>query len=167
MGRLGKGELPLARQLSVLQEVEQLKQDSVPVKHNKDVEWLIENDPNNYHAIIERLALGESLNKISRETGFQLQILRLIQKRHPESIEIRRQAIVDRMEEAILATTERLSEENDRISVNRLAEVLSECVKNFQLLRGEATTRSETRSVASPEDLKRMFEALPQAKVIE
>lgn len=170
MGRLPNGELPLAAQVSFVAELEQLEKelDRAPVKkHHKDLNFLIESDPQAYKGLVDRLSSGQSINKICRETGFQSDIVRKIAKAHPASIDARRSAIVDLLEEAIHSTVERLAEENDEIGVSRLAEVLKETVKNYQLLRGEATARTETRSVASPEDLQKMFEALPQAKVID
>ena len=169
MGRLPKGELPLAQQIEIVREVEGLSKEleRAPVKRSKDLTYFIESDPTGYKDIVDRLASGESVNKISRLTGHQPALIRDIIKAHPGSIDSRRSAIVDRLEEAIHATSERLAEDNDKISINRLADVLTETVKNFQLLRGEATSRTETKPIATPEELKRMFDSLPKAKTVD
>lgn len=169
MGRLPNGELPLAAQLSFVQEIEQIDKEigRAPVKHHKDLRYLLESDPKGYKDIIERLSLGQSVAKITRETGFQPAIIRSVVKVHPQAIESRRESIIDLLEESIHSVAEKISEGVDDLSINRAAELLKETVKNYQLLRGEVTSRSETRSVASPEDLQKMFDALPKAKVID
>jgi hypothetical protein len=62
---------------------------------------------------------------------------------------------------------QRLLDAASTMPVNKLPDALSKTLDKYQLLSGGVTVRTEHRNVPTPEDLERMFAALPSAKVIE
>jgi hypothetical protein len=68
---------------------------------------------------------------------------------------------------ASLRMSEILVESTDRIPADKIAFTLAVATEKAELLSGGITQRTETRQVVTREELQRLFEQLPRAKVRE
>ena len=68
---------------------------------------------------------------------------------------------------ASLRMSEILVESTDRIPADKIAFTLAVATEKAELLSGGVTQRTEVRPVVSREELQRLFEQLPRAKVRE
>jgi hypothetical protein len=86
-----------------------------------------------------------------------------VRRLYPELIVAGRQAIVHNLEEASLMFSNRLVNEGQIMSIDKVAQNLAILIEKTQLLTGGVTSRQEHLSAPKPEDLKAMFDALPAA----
>ena len=117
--------------------------------------------------VVAWLANGFSPYKISTITGLNIDVIRKIRDDNPESIANVTATIATKLTEAIQMLAERAIETANDIPSFRVADALSKLLDKRQVLTGGFTHRIEHRNIASPEDLEKMFKALPSARVIE
>jgi hypothetical protein len=113
--------------------------------------------------VMTLLANGISPPKIQTLTGIPAEVSRRIRDRNPKFLRNVRDALVTNLAEASLVLSEQLIENAQYIPAEYLGKNLAQVVDRFQLLSGGVTARTEVRNISSPEELQKMFEALPLA----
>lgn len=169
-----KTYLTLVDKMRASKQVEEQLRPDLPALVRPDT-WvsrakdLMDTQPEIYAGIVNSLADGESVAQLAKRTGFEIQLVRKIRELHPEVIEAGSKAVLSRLGEALHNGSERLANEMDSIPIASLPIAVAVLVDKVQLLSGGATQRIEKINAASPEDLRAMFDALPEAnaRVIE
>jgi len=110
------------------------------------------------------LANGWSPGRIATITGLHVDLVRRIRDEHPEAIANLKLTIATQLGETVQLLAERMLRSIDDIAPDKLPAALSQILDKYQLMSGGVTARFEHRNVATPEDLERMFNALPTAK---
>ena len=169
-----KTYLTIVDKLSASKQVEEQLRPDLPafVRPNtwiSQAKGLMDSQPEIYAGIVNSLADGESCAQLAKRTGFEIQLVRKIRELHPEVIEAGSKAVLSRLGEALHNGSERLANEMHNIPIASLPIAVAVLVDKVQLLSGGATQRIEKINAASPEDLRAMFDALPEAnaRVIE
>ena len=137
--------------------------DPLPKNWNKEAEELLEAQPEIYVGIVEAIASGDSPSKVATSSDVSLKAVRAIRDRHPEAIEGYRSAVIQNMQEGMHLATEKIIEKMDQIPPSKIGITLDILTKNLALVTGNATSRQEHVTVIRPEDLQKMYEALPSA----
>ena len=129
---------------------------------------LISNDPTFLplrDKLLHLLAAGNSPAKIFKLIGIEEEVVRRIRHANPDSIKNIKQHIATQLAEATQVLTEELIERAHEIPAEHLGRAIQATVTGHQLLSGGYTARVEHRTVATPEDLQKMFDSLPSLEV--
>jgi len=114
-------------------------------------------------ATIGWLANGWSPGRIATITGLHVELVRQIRDEHPEAIANIKAGIATQLGEVVQLLAERMLKCVNQIAPDKLPAALSQVLDKYQLMSGGVTARFETRNVATPDDLAKMFAALPSA----
>jgi hypothetical protein len=114
--------------------------------------------------VMTLLANGLSPAKIQILTGIPADVTRCVRDRNPKFLRNVKETIATNLAEASQVLSERLITDAHLIAPSDLAKSIAWAVDKMQLLSGGVTVRTEVRNVSSPEELQKMFDALPQAK---
>jgi hypothetical protein len=129
---------------------------------------LICQDPT-FHALKEKLlhllASGNSPAKINKLLGLEEEVIRRVRHANPDSIKNIKSHISTQLAEATQILTEQLIENAHLIPPEHLGRALQSVYQGHQLYSGGYTARVEHRTIASPEDLQKMFDSLPSLEV--
>jgi hypothetical protein len=123
--------------------------------------------PVRYEQVIQLLADGCSPARVNQFVSIGEDVIRRIRQLHPASIARVKESILDNLMEASQVMSERLAREAKDLPTQRLPNALAATIDKAQLLSGGVTQRTETRKVVTREELAKLFEALPRAKVIQ
>jgi len=118
-------------------------------------------------SVIGWLANGWSPQRIANITGLHVELVRQIREEHPEAISNIKASIATQLGEVVQILAERMLATAHEIDPAKIPQSLALVLDKYQLLSGGATARFEHKNVASAEDLQKMFDALPAAKVVE
>jgi hypothetical protein len=129
------------------------------------VDCLAQHFPREYEQILTLLANGHSPAKIKKWTGIESDVIRRIRELHPEDVSRLKAHLAASLAEAAQCLSERLIAEADTMPITAVTSALSTAIDKHQLLSGGVTARTEHRTVATPEELQAMFDALPKANV--
>jgi hypothetical protein len=127
------------------------------------VDYIASQLPEVHQQIITLLANGHSPFKASRLTGIDTDVIRRIRDTYPETVERLKANLATNLAEASQLLAERLIEAAPKMQRGEIAKALNIAVDKWQLLSGGVTARTEHRNVATPEELQKLFEALPKA----
>ena len=119
--------------------------------------------PKLYEQILTLLANGHSPHKIWKLTGIESDVVRRIRDLNPETLANLKTTLATSLAEASQLLAERLIEAAPKMQRGEIAKALNIAVDKWQLLSGGVTARTEHRNVATPEELQKLFEALPRA----
>jgi hypothetical protein len=125
---------------------------------------MCQKSPLKYARIVNQLMMGEPIPEIARKFKVRESFLRAVRLLHPEVIQAGKQIMIANLEEVSIELSRRLVSEQAGLSVEKIPQVLSTVVEKLLLLSGGATQRIEHSNVPSPAELKKLFDALPQAK---
>lgn len=117
--------------------------------------------------LLHLLAAGNSPAKITKLLGIEEEVVRRVRNAHPESIKNIKQHIATQLAEATQVLTEELIERAHEIPAEHLGRAIQATVTGHQLLSGGYTARVEHRTIATPEDLQKMFDSLPSLEVTQ
>lgn len=123
--------------------------------------------PQRYQQCLHMLADGYSPNLINKWLGLGEDVIRRIRAMHPASIAKVKENILDNLMEASQVMSERLAREAKDLPTAKLPAALAATIDKAQLLSGGVTQRTETKRVVTREELTKLFESLPRAKIIE
>jgi hypothetical protein len=127
---------------------------------------LMERDPELYGRIVDFLGQGLSPAGVAALARVKVGTVRKIRALIGEAAILAGIRAVGRnLVEASQLMSERLVNEAGEIPINMLPSALGTIADRANLFAGGATARIEHRSVPTPEDLKQMFDSLPQADV--
>jgi hypothetical protein len=137
-----------------------MRQESIPE--------FMERDPNAYAKCVELLEAGHSPGGAAALCRIPIQLARKIRNLMGESaISAGIRQVARNLTEASQLMSERLVDEADQIPINALPNALGIVVDRTSLLVGQPTVRIEHKNVPSPEDLRKMFDALPQINAVD
>jgi hypothetical protein len=125
--------------------------------HEKDFQKLGER-------VMSLLVNGVSPPKIQVLTGVPAEVTRRIRDLNPKFLRAIKETLATNLAEASQIMTEQLIATAHLMPPEFLAKSIAATIDKYQLLSGGVTARTEVRNVTSPEDLKKMFDALPEAK---
>jgi hypothetical protein len=128
---------------------------------------LIEQNPGLYRNAVDLLSAGNSVQAVAHATSIPLQTIRAMTHFIPNYRDVCRSSTSKNLALASLRMSEILVESTDRIPADRIAFTLAVATEKAELLSGGITQRTEVRPVVSREELQRLFEQLPKAKVRE
>jgi len=128
---------------------------------------LIEQNPGLYRNAVDLLSAGNSVQAVAHATSIPLPTVRAMTHFIPNYRDICRSSTSKNLALASLRMSEILVESTDRIPADRIAFTLAVATEKAELLSGGVTQRTEVRPVVSREELQRLFEQLPRAKVRE
>lgn len=117
--------------------------------------------------ILHLLASGNSPAKINRLLGIEEEVVRLVRHANPDSIKNIKAHLATALAEASQVLTEELIARAHEIPAEHLGRALQSTYQGHQLYSGGYTSRVEHRTVASPEDLQKMFDSLPSLEVTQ
>ena len=117
--------------------------------------------------VLHLLASGNSPAKITKLIGIEEEVVRRIRHAHPDSIKNIKQHLATALAEASQVLTEELIARAHEIPAEHLGRALQSTYQGHQLYSGGYTARVEHRTVASPEDLQKMFDSLPSLEVTQ
>jgi hypothetical protein len=128
----------------------------------------MERNPAAYAKIVEFLEAGHSPAGAAALTRTPLATVRKIRNLLGEvAIAAGIRATARNLTEASQLMSERLIDEVDQIPINVLPNALGVIVDRASLLSGNPSVRIEHTHVLTPEELRKMFDALPKAKAID
>jgi hypothetical protein len=128
---------------------------------------LIEQSPDVYRSVVDLLSQGHSIQAASAATGVSLAIVKAASWFVPDYRQICKNATARNLALANLRMSEILADRADSLPVDRVPFALAVSVDKSELPSGGITQRTETRQVVTREELQRLFEQLPRAKVRE
>jgi len=128
---------------------------------------LIEQNPDLYRNAVDLLSAGNSVQAVAHATSIPLQTIRAMTHFVPNYRDGCRSSTSKNLALASLRMSEILVESTDRIPADKIAFTLAVATEKAELLSGGITQRTETRQVISREELQRLFDQLPRAKVRE
>jgi hypothetical protein len=128
---------------------------------------LIEQNPGLYRNAVDLLSAGNSVQAVANATSIPLQTIRAMTHFIPNSRDICRSTTSKNLALATLRMSEILVESTDRIPADKIAFILAVATEKAELLSRGVTQRTEVRPVVSREELQRLFQQLPRAKVRE
>jgi hypothetical protein len=108
--------------------------------------------------------LANGLARQDREEVAEPEVVRKLRALNPKTMARIRANLTMNLTECIQVLTEDLLDRHGEMVPEAIGKNLHAVGQLHQLLSGGATSRVETRSIASPEDLQKMFEALPSAE---
>lgn len=117
--------------------------------------------------VLRLLAAGNSPAKINKLIGLEEDVIRRIRYANPDAIKNIKQNLSTMMAEATQVLTEQLIEHAHEIPPEHLGRALQVTYTGHQLYSGGYTQRVEHRTIASPEDLQKMFDSLPSLEVTQ
>lgn len=115
--------------------------------------------------VLHLLASGNSPAKIQRLIGIEEEVVRRVRQAHPDTVKNIKQHIAMQMAEATQVLTEELIERAHEIPAEHLGRAIQTTYQAHQIYSGGYTARVEHRTIASPEDLQKMFDSLPSLEV--
>jgi hypothetical protein len=160
-------ERQLAAQLSLAYQGERQLAELGKGELARSAYRLLTVEPQRYCAIATALMDGHSVNRIKKELHIDPELVRFIRQMHPELLIASRQQLVANLEEVALAMTQALLERGSEIDPEKLPAALGQVLDKLSVLSGGVTARVEHVSVPKPEDLERMFKALPAAVEVQ
>ena len=116
--------------------------------------------------VMTLLANGVSPPKIQVLTGVPAEVTRHIRDLNPKFLRNIKDTLATNLAEASQIMSEQLIATAHMMPPEFLAKSLAQTIDKFQLLSGGVTARTEHRTISSPEELQKMFEALPEANAI-
>ena len=128
---------------------------------------LLEQNPDLYRNAVDLLSAGNSVQAVAHATSIPLQTVRAMTHFIPNYRDVCRSSTSKNLALASLRMSEILIESTDRIPADKIAFTLAVATEKAELLSGGVTQRTEVRPVVSREELQRLFEQLPRAKVRE
>ena len=128
---------------------------------------LIEQNPDLYRNAVDLLSAGNSVQAVAHATSIPLQTIRAMTHFIPDYRDVCRSSTSKNLALASLRMSEILVESTDRIPADKIAFTLAVATEKAELLSGGVTQRTEVRPVVSREELQKLFEQLPRAKVRE
>jgi len=128
---------------------------------------LIDQNPDLYRNAVDLLSAGNSVQAVAHATSIPLQTTRAMTHFIPNYRDVCRSSTSKNLALASLRMSEILVESADRIPADKIAFTLAVATEKSELLSGGVTQRTEVRPVVSREELQRLFEQLPRAKVRE
>jgi hypothetical protein len=171
---MGRPKKPtLASRLQAERMVEEQLRPSLPAHIPANSTWLqsakdlMDTSPELYAGIVKRLADGDTVPAIQKLTRLPVELIRRIRDLHPEVVEAGIAAAHSRIVESLHNAATRLADNIDDIPLSSLPVSVGILTDKVQLIRGHATQRIERRNVATPEDIKAMFDSLPKAKAVQ
>jgi hypothetical protein len=117
--------------------------------------------------MLHLLAAGNSPAKITKLLGIEEEVVRRVRHANPDSIKNIKQHIAVQLAEATQVLTEELIARAHEIPAEHLGRAIQATVTGHQLLSGGYTARVEHRTIATPEDLQKMFDSLPSLEVTQ
>jgi hypothetical protein len=155
----------------IVEFASRLAQDYRGAKHFEELRYpglaaraqkLISQDPAKYVRIATALLDGETPTKIASTQSTDSNLVRFIRSMHPELVAAARTQMITNLEEVVSAMTARLLDETQALPIDKIPQALSTVLDKLSVLTGGVTARVEHTTVPKPEDLERMFKALPQ-----
>jgi len=128
---------------------------------------LIDQNPDLYRNAVDLLSAGNSVQAVAHATSIPLQTIKAMTHFIPNYRDICRSSTSKNLALANLRMSEILVESTDRIPADKIAFTLAVATEKAELLSGGVTQRTETRQVITREELQRLFDQLPRAKVRE
>jgi len=116
--------------------------------------------------VMSLLANGISPPRIQILTGVPAEVTRRIRDLNPKFLRNIKETLATNLAEASQIMSEELIAKAHLMPPEFLAKSLAQTIDKFQLLSGGVTARTEHRNISSPEELQKMFEALPEANAI-
>ena len=117
--------------------------------------------------LLHLLAAGNSPAKVHKLLGIEEEVVRRVRHANPDVIRNIKQHLAVQLAEATQVLTEELIERAHEIPAEHLGRAIQATVTGHQLLSGGYTARVEHRTVATPEDLQKMFDSLPSLEVTQ
>jgi hypothetical protein len=128
---------------------------------------LIYENPDLYRNAVDLLSAGNSVQAVAHASSIPPQTIRAMTHFIPGYRDVCRSSTSKNLALASLRMSEILVESTDRIPADKIAFTLAVATEKAELLSGGITQRTETRQVISREELQRLFDQLPRAKVRE
>ena len=128
----------------------------------KRAHHLFKNNPKRYGLIAAKLMDGIPATRIAKENHINPDTVRFIRQLHPELLAAGRQHMVSSLEETVIALSRRLMDDGHKLPLDKVPHALATTLDKLTLLTGGVTARVEHTSVPKPEELKKLFDALPQ-----
>lgn len=123
--------------------------------------------PEVYALVVSKLSDGETVAQIVKDTKQPVELIRKIRDLHPDAIAAGKRAADAMIIESYQAATKRLADNIGKVPVGQLPVAAAILHDKAALITGGVTSRTESRQVKSPDELKEFFESLPKAKAIE
>lgn len=117
--------------------------------------------------LLHLLASGNSPAKIEKLLGIEEEVVRRIRHANPDAVKNIKQHLAMQMAEATQVLTEELIARAAEIPAEHLGRAIQATGQLHQLYSGGYTARVEHRTIASPEDLQKMFDSLPSLEVTQ
>jgi hypothetical protein len=156
------GKTPAVKRESLLSTTPEISE------HECSIAALMERSPETYAGCVKFIEEGHSPGGIAALCGVSIATVRKIRNIIGKAaIHAGIRSVGRNLVEAAQAMSERLIEENGEIPIAQLPTALGVIVDRASLLSGGVTARIEHKNVPTPEDLQKMFDALPKAKVID
>lgn len=156
-------QIPTVEQLKNKREIDNLSLDPVPRSWTVMAQGMMDGAPDKYLQILESLSRGDSITKVTKELKVNKEIVRGIRDRHPNHIlDVQGRSIKANLQETIHRMSEVMVEKVDDIPPGKMGYNFGAILDRYLLMEGQATSRIEHIKVSSPDDLKRMYEQLPE-----
>jgi hypothetical protein len=117
--------------------------------------------------ILHLLASGNSPAKVQKLIGTDEEVVRRVRHANPDAVKNIKQHLSMQMAEATQVLTEELLDRVHEIPAEHLGRALQVTFQAHQIYSGGYTARVEHRTVATPEDLQKMFDSLPSLEVTQ
>lgn len=117
--------------------------------------------------VLHLLASGNSPAKIQRLIGIEEEVVRRVRQAHPDTVKNIKQHIAMQMAEATQVLTEELIDRAHEIPAEHLGRAIQVTYQAHQIYSGGYTARVEHRTIATPEDLQKMFDSLPTLELTQ
>jgi hypothetical protein len=132
----------------------------------REIKTFATRNPARYASVVLALEEGQTVAQAGRSLRIDPNWVRFIRSMHPELAGKARRELVSNLEEAAWNLSKRLVDQGADIAIDRVPQALATVVEKLSLLTGGVTARIEHLEAPKPEDLKKMFEALPKVEAL-
>ena len=149
--------------------IEEALRPNLPAKISSTSTWLLtakdlmDNQPLVYSTIVARLADGDTVAQIVKLTKQPVELIRKIRDLHPDVLAVGKRVADNMLQESYQAAAKRLADNIHKIPMAQLPVATAILHDKVALITGGVTSRSESRVVKSPDQMKEYFDSIAEA----